>query len=230
MQLEKYSNIIAIIANIVVIISIRQLKYSSKSLKFQAIVHAMEIMKEVSCISRVIYKNKNLIVYTYDDFPKTPPKKRRNSKSSQENLMRIREKQYNNYLSSEEYDSAKKCISLLNDVGALIDNGIIDYKDVLSTYHTVIIRLVSVLEPVRRDIEFNNENSIGGNYGYRILRLYHQSINYNKMYSKHRDVPIYIIAGGNRTCIVPEEKGGRLRKIFISLFYRLRFLKIKFWY
>ena len=77
MQLEKYSNIIAIIANIVVIISIRQLKYSPKSLKFQAIVHAMEIMKEVSSVSRVIYKNKNLIVYTHDDFPKNPPKKQR---------------------------------------------------------------------------------------------------------------------------------------------------------
>lgn len=225
------TDIFAIIANVAVIISLIQINHSAKSLKLQGLIEVMGKMKELSEHAAKVYDTSDWGVLVFGDFPERPPKRQKRWKPSEDYIRRINKRPELD-TDSLAYKESILCINKLNDVCSLIENGIIKYEDFLSQYHTSVIRLISVIEPVRLHKEYLDKNSLGGNYGHRILRLYHQAINYNLMNSKHRAVSIYVHRRKDEQpiCVIEGVKQDFFKNFYISVKHRVLFWKIKHFY
>ncbi len=238
MKVTDVALLVGIIADITIVVSLLQIHYTAKNLKLEAFLEIKRIFKDNQKIFDRIYEFPVEMLCSSEQFYNNPPKRHRNTKHTEGERRRceLRDEQKTavSMLSEEQIKCAKKCIDALNDVTALIESRFISYDDVLSMYHTLILRLVYVIEPVRKQIESDNLNSIGGNYGNRLLRLRHQAFHYNRMHPKHRDVSIRIVMYNDgieySRAIIPALTGNVIFRFTISLISQVKYAKVKFFY
>jgi hypothetical protein len=114
-----------------------------------------------------------------------------------------------NHLNKKQIHLAKKVIGKLNDLGQLAEDGFINYRVFLGKYHTMIIRLCYFLEIIRR----KEEESQGGNYGQRLLRMRNDAMKYNLLSPKHRIVEIKIVTPRGSRVIVESIEGTFMNKV-----------------
>lgn len=194
-----------------------------------------KLVDEINEIAPQIYNLPIELACNDNQFSKKPPSGHKIYKisESEKRNMRLTSKQelIVNSLTKEEILNCRLVINKLNDLGQLLEDKYINYKVFLGKYHTMIIRLVSILEPVRRFIESDSKNGIGGNYGQRLLRMRYRAILFNYSYPKHRNVDIILVSTNknnetNRRIILNAKEESASVKL-VSIYYKLKlFLSI----
>lgn len=204
---EVLSLIEVLILGISAILVYRQIRVGVMAQELNAMIKVDDLFSKINQLAKDIYAEFPIeILMEERQFPKKPPYRFKRTMYNNYELGKMEcseiQKDALNSLTKKQYAKAKKVIELLNDVGQYIEDGFIDKKYVLGKYHATIIRLCSVVEVVRRDIERKNRSLIGGYYGQRILRLRHKSIMYVKIHEKHREGGIKIDMGKTNTSIL----------------------------
>lgn len=227
---------ISIFANIIAIVSFWGIITSVRSLKLEAFKEINERMRSIP--TRELFSDFPCeIVIKKSPICKKPPKRHR-AFNGEDLSFDVLEQEYPdiakivNELTDDQKKIARDCINGLNDIAALIEAKIVSYEDFLSTHHTSVLRIIHIIEPVRRFEESNRKNSIGGNYGQRLLRLYHQAYHYNMMHPKHRDKDIYVVLQGKKVAepIVTCNANNKCKKILTSLSSALKYWEYKHFY
>lgn len=192
----------------------RQLRTAVRSFQFDGILKMQEIIDAFREERNKIYTTFPLdLVMKSTQFPRTPPSriKRFNISKQSKRKMRLTKHQMKalHGLSEEQIKLARYVIGKLNDLGQLVEDGFVDRRVFLGKYHTMIIRLCYLLEPVRRQ----EEERQGGNFGQRLLRLRHAAVRYNKLYPKHRKISIRIVTPNGSKTVISATDGGLIQRI-----------------
>lgn len=208
----------------------RQIKIASQSFSLKGMLEVQRVFQEISELSVQLYQNfPPELVLTIEKFPARPPSRHKLYRISDAERRRMalspeqiaaREK-----LSENQKRVARKLIGKLNDVGQYAENGWVDYDAVLSKYHTIIIRLCSIIEPIRQMIESEMKDSIGGNYGHRLLRMRHKAVLYNQIHPKHRSVDIKIFVNGESIVVLPAVPDTPFNRIY-CFFQRIHYRRV----
>ena len=164
------------------------------------------------------------LVATADQFDKRPPHRTRERRvrESTQRRAQLTEKQHDQLrqLDSALTTAAREVISALNDAGQLIEEQYISGREFYGRYHTLVVRLVHIVEPVRRSIEVSQ----GGNYGHRLLRMRQRALDYNDGHSKHRKVVIAVTCGGERRILHDGASSGLQRRMMAKV-RRLKYFR-----
>lgn len=201
----------------------RQVRTAVRASQFGGILKMQELVDEFREDRKNIFSTFPIeLVTTSSQFPSRPPGRLIGHKISEGERrgMLLTDDQVKalNSLTEEQYELARKVIGKLNDLGELVEDGFIDYKVFLGKYHTMVIRLCHILEPIRRKIE---EEGHGGSYGQRLLRMRHTAIIYNTISPKHRNVDLKITIQKNSKIIVSAIEGSLIQKLY--WFFRRHF-------
>lgn len=172
----------------------RQLKQAARSAQFDAVSRMQSIVDRFRSDREQLFKLLPLRLALADEqFARKPPGRHELTQVSegQRRTMLLRDEQRAalQELSEAQMDLARRIINRLNDLGELVEDGFIPKDVFFGKYHLMILRCCHLVEPVRRHFE---ENTEGGNYGQRLLRLRYRAAIYNDIMPKHRDVGVYI--------------------------------------
>lgn len=200
-----------------------QVRTAVKAFQFSSILKMQELVDNFKEERKIIFSTFPIeLIAKSSQFSSHPPSGffiQKFSEGERRKLLLTKDqKNALNNLSDEQFELARKVIGKLNDIGQLAEDGFINYRVFLGKYHTMVIRLCHILEPIRRKIE---EEGHGGSFGQRLLRMRHMAITYNTIIPKQRNVDIKIVMQNKSVTIVPAIKGSILQKIF--WFFRRRF-------
>lgn len=179
-----------------------QVRTASKTFELDAIQCLQKLVDDFREDRRQLFTTFPLeIVLHHDQFPNRPPGRSKLPRLTRSQIKRmaltVQQKSALDSLTPDQRDRARHVIRRLNDIGQLIEDGIINRQMFLGKYHVMIIKCCHILEAIRREDEYQR----GGNYGQRLLRMRHWAVTYNNAMPKHRDKPI-IITGGKTDCRV----------------------------
>ena len=205
----------------------RQIKAATKANQLESIITLHRKLTEINELCDPLCETAVEFALTQDQFPATPPSKHKiyslPDYVSEKMEMSQKQKAAFGKVDPKTFETARKAIAKLNELGQLLEDGLINYNSFLGIYHSHVIRACSALEPYRR--KFEKEMRLGGNYGHRLLRMRHKAILYNLAYPKHRCKDIYIYSE-NDTVIV--YRSSKVTKI--SCFgYKIRLFLYKRW-
>lgn len=193
-----------------------QVKMGVRAFQFSSILKMQELVDSFKEDRKIIFSTFPYeLILNSSQFPSHPPSgfSIQNISEGERRKLILSKKQINalNNLSNEQLELARKVISKLNDIGQLLEDGFLNYKVFLGKYHTMVIRLCHILEPIRRKIE---EEGHGGSFGQRLLRMRHKAIIYNTIIPKQRNVDLKIVIQNKSIIIVPALKGTFSQKLF----------------
>lgn len=180
----------------------KQVRTATKTFEIDAIRRLQELVDDFREDRRLLFTTFPLnIVLHQDQFPQRPPGRHKPPRLTEGEIRRMElteeQKRALNSLSSEQRELAQRVIARLNDIGELIEDGIINRRVFLGKYHVMVIQCCHILEAIRRD----EERRRGGNYGQRLLRMRHWATTYNDASPKHREIPIKITNGQDRRLV-----------------------------
>lgn len=170
-----------------------QIRIALRSFRFDANRRLQELVDEFRDDRKKLFETLPLeIALSHQQFSSKPPGRWRasaiqESEFEQMKLTPIQETALKS-LQPEDYDCACHIIARLNDIGQLVEDGMVDHKVLLGKYHVMIIQCCHMVEAIRR----SEEQSRGGNYGQRLLRMRNWATTYNDIMPKHRSVPVHI--------------------------------------
>lgn len=145
-------------------------------------------------------------------FPRVPPGRwsaRRLSEGQVRRLALTKEqKRLLRGLTADQRELAQRVIARLNDIGQLLEDGLVDRRVFLGKYHVMVLQCCHLVEAVRRE----EERSRSGNYGQRLLRMRHWAARYNDICPKHRDVPVLIRSGEAQRKVYESPEAGSWRR------------------
>ena len=223
-------NAMNLVADVAVVISLLSLVHSLRSYKLSALQEIDKVFEDNQKVLTSLYSFPADIICTSDQFPLLPPKRHRSRKYSegQRRRLELREEQTEalGKLTEKQKDDAKQCIGILNNLMQQIEYGALPCDYLLSAHHIQLLRLIYILEPIRRNIEHIG----GGNYGHRILRLQHQAYYYNQMHPKHRDVDVRIVMHNDeiiQKILIPASERGWFSNLCTSVNARLHYWYVK---
>lgn len=173
-----------------------QVRTAAKTFELDAIRRLQELIDDFREDRQHLFTTFPLdIVFRHDQFSQRPAGRHKPSRLTEGEIRRMmlteEQKKALDSLSSEQRNLAQRVIARLNDIGELIENGIINRRMFLGKYHVMVVQCCHILEAFRRD----EEKRRSGNYGQRLLRMRHWAVTYNDASPKHRDIPITITNG-----------------------------------
>ncbi len=200
---------------ITVIFGIQQLRQTARNSQFDAVLRLQEIVDGFRSDREQMFKTFPLsLALEAKQFALRPPDRHtiiRVSEGVRRSMLLTPEQQrLLEGLTLEQIDLARRIINRLNDLGQLLEDGFIPKDVFFGKYHVLVLRCCHLVEPARRRIEDETE---GGNYGQRLLRLRHRATLYNDIYPKHRDVSVYIQNPKERCLIYKSPRGTFTRRI-----------------
>ncbi|MHB0866183.1 MAG: hypothetical protein ACYC6B_02655 [Thermoleophilia bacterium] len=187
----------------------RQVRVAARAFQFEGIRHLQEIVDSFRLERTQFFESFPIgLALTESQFANKPPKRHtvQDTSEGERRKMLLTEEQQAalSSLAPEQLSLARILIAKLNDIGQLAEDGFVDRHVLMGKYHTMIIRLCNLLEPVRRNLE---EQYHGGSYGQRLLRMRRSAVSYNRIMPKHREVDVLITTGNGSKIILPATKG-----------------------
>jgi len=180
----------------------KQVRTAAKGFQLSAIQRMQQLVDDFRDDRHKLFRTFPLEIAVADDqFSKHPPSRRSLSRTIEGHLLRVpitdEQKGLVAALNDDQRQLARRVIGRLNDLGELIEDGLVDRPVFLGKYHVMLIQCCHMVEAFRQE----EESLRGGNYGHRLLRMRHWAITYNDIYPKHRQMPITISNGTDRRLI-----------------------------
>ncbi|MFC6592056.1 hypothetical protein ACFP81_08625 [Deinococcus lacus] len=109
-------------------------------------------------------------------------------------------------LSSEQIELAKQVIGEVADVWQMVEDGLIDEHTLMGKYHSKFLRIIHMVELIRRFEEIR----IGGNYGHGLLRMreHARAFHYQKEKYRGKSIFIYLSNADERIVVIPAREDG----------------------
>ena len=210
---SRISTIASIITVISVVFMFLELRATAKTIRRDGEIKVNDIYAEISRLSKKVYNEfPPEIVVENNQFSKYPPSPRRGSKKFVGSSLSDRQIKARGNLSKAQKERARKIIGKLNNLGSLAEKKHIRYSELLGKYHASIIRLTSILEAVRKEIEDEG----GVSYGHRLLRMRRKAILYHRLIPKHKGKEIFIQINGEKKSILSNEEA-KFENIFATI-------------
>jgi hypothetical protein len=180
----------------------KQVRIAAKGFQLGAVQRLQQLVDDFRDDRRRLFTIFPLeIALTHEQFPAAPPGKHSLSRFADQDPLRLaipeEQRRRVGALGEDQRELARRIIGRLNDIGQLIEDGLVDRSLFLGKYHVMLIQCCHLLEAVRRDEEIQR----GGNYGQRLLRMRQWAISYNDIHPKHRAMPITITNGQHRRLV-----------------------------
>lgn len=174
----------------------RQVRTAVKGFQLGAVQHLQQLVDNFRDDRRRLFHTFPLeIALSHEQFPVSPPRKYKTARITDCGSFRMslteEQLQAVSRLNDDQRELARRVIGRLNDIGELIEDGLIDRQVFLGKYHVMLIQCCHMVEAVRQDEELKR----GGNYGQRLLRMRRWATTYNDIYPKHRAIPISVTNG-----------------------------------
>lgn len=192
----------------------QQVRTAAKGFQLDAIRRLQELVDDFREQRRRLFATLPLdLALTHEQFPAYPPRQTvaRRPCTAEAQRISLTEAQQRalDGLSPEQLEIARHVIGRLNDIGELVEDGIIDRRVFLGKYHVMVIQCCHLVEAIRR----RDEGERGGNYGQRLLRMRHWAIAYNDISPKHRGVPITVTDGHTRRLVYRSPTSGIWKRV-----------------
>lgn len=180
----------------------RQVRTAAKTFQLDAARRLQELVDDFRGDRRQLFTTLPLELALRDQQFLTRPSGRRTvARSSENEIARMalddEQKTALGALGEDQRELARRVIGRLNDIGALIEDGLVERGAFLGKYHVMVIQCCHLVEAVRRDEEMGR----GGNYGQRLLRMRRWAVLYNDASPKHRTVPVHITNGSTKRVV-----------------------------
>jgi hypothetical protein len=112
-------------------------------------------------------------------------------------------------LTADQRELAQRIIGKLNDIGQLVEDGLVNKRVFLGKYHVMVLQVCHLVEAVRRQ----RESERGGNYGQRLLRMRCWATSYNDCFAKHREIDVQIDTPAGVVSIYRSPEAHVIRKV-----------------
>lgn len=192
----------------------RQVRMAAKGYQFDSVRRLQELVDAFRGERRTLFTTIPLdLALSHEQFARRPPKRRKARKPSPKELPPIaltpEQSDALQSLSSTQRQCAELVIARLNDIGQLVEDGLVDRAMFLGKYHVMVIQCCHMVEAVRR----SEEQHRGGNYGQRLLRMRQWAVSYNDICPKHREISIDIVGDSGRRLIYRSPTAGIGRQL-----------------
>ena len=200
----------SLILVVTVIIGVRQLRQSAKSLQFDAVLRMEELVDDFREDRAKLFENLPLeLAFTTDQFALKPLTHRKqpdlNYAERRRTLLTPEQTDVIASMTDDDLKTARRVITRLNDLGQLIDDGYFPKRTFYRKRNVMVLRTCHMVEPIRQHLEDENE---GGNYGRPLLTMRATAAKYFDRTLKHREgAAVHITNRHGRRLVYQTEPG-----------------------